>query len=426
MSNTKNGKAWTKLFNKYKIIENIEKFGSFEITSKQINEFREARLMTKFDHKNNLPSLFKKHKLSILPITRGSYIISKFNAYKKFEEINTKIEKVSFPTYIKSIDYKNITSESTALNCAYVSSIISDFMDEQGLVPAVSGRMSSLNFKFKIDKIKSNEDILVNVLNSQIEIDGGYEGYKSLGLIEAKNSLSEDFLIRQLYYPYRLWSSKIDKKVRPIFMTYSNDIFTFYEYEFKDPLNYNSLVLIKQKNYLIDQNKVSLEDIIDILHNTTIVEEPLDIPSPQANSFKRIINLCEELKKKDLSKKEIYINYDFASRQADYYVNAGRYLGLIDKVQINKKSIYSLSALGEKILNKEYKERQLSFVKLILSHRAFNKVLRLYLQRNKIPSIIEIMDIMKDSNMKFTSKSTFKRRAESLESWINWIIDLQK
>lgn len=426
MSNTKNGKAWLKIFDKYNIMESIEKYGSFEIKSKQINEFREARLMTKFDHRNNLPGLFKKNKLSILPITRGSYIISRFDAYKDFEEINTKIEKVSFPKYIQSIDYNNITSESTALNCAYVSSIISDFMDEEGLVPAVSGRMSSLSFNFKINKIKSKEDILINVLNSQIEIDGGYEGYRSLGLIEAKNNLSQDFLIRQLYYPYRLWSSKIDKKVRPIFMTYSNDIFRFYEYEFEDPLNYNSLTLVKQKNYLIDENKVSLRDILNILDNISIVEEPVNIPSPQANKFERIINLCEELDKKDLSREDIYINYDFVPRQADYYVNAGRYLGLIDKKQINRKSVYCISKNGRKILKQRYKERQLSFVKLILSHRAFNRVLEIYLQRSKMPHIIEIMDIMKDSNMKVASESTFKRRAESLESWINWILELPK
>lgn len=426
MSNTKNGRAWGSLFDKYNIIGNVDKQGFFKITSKQIKEFREPRLMVKFDHRNNLPGLFKRNKLSILPITRGSYIISRFDAYKDFEEINSEIQRVSFPKYIESIDYKNITSESTALNCAYVSSIISDFMEEEGIVPSVSGRMSSLSFEFKINKINSKEYLPIEVENSQIEIDGGFEGYETLGLIEAKNNLSEDFLIRQLYYPYRLWQSKISKKVRPIFMTYSNNIFTFYEYEFKDPFNYNSLKLIKQKNYLIDQEKVNLEDIVYILNTTPIVKEPSHIPSPQANNFKRIINLCEELNKKSLTQEGIYINYDFVPRQADYYVNAGRYLGLIDKNQVGRQAIYSISKLGKMILEKDYKERQLSFVKLILSHRAFNKTFRLYLENGKMPSIIKIMSIMKQSNMRITSKETFKRRAESLESWINWIIALKE
>ncbi|MGO0916397.1 type II restriction enzyme, partial [Clostridioides difficile] len=36
-----------------------------------------------------MPDIFKKHSLSILPIARGSYIISQFEAYKSFEDINT-------------------------------------------------------------------------------------------------------------------------------------------------------------------------------------------------------------------------------------------------------------------------------------------------------------------------------------------------
>jgi hypothetical protein len=43
----------------------------FEITAIQINEFREAGLMTKFDHSINLPKIFSDNGLAILPITRG-------------------------------------------------------------------------------------------------------------------------------------------------------------------------------------------------------------------------------------------------------------------------------------------------------------------------------------------------------------------
>lgn len=139
ISKTKNDDAWEKLFEKYRIIEKINKEGKFEITSAQINEFREARLMTKFDHKN---------KFSILPITRGRYVISRFEAYKNFEDINSKITKISFPNYIESIDYKNITSEAMAINCAYVSGIISDFLEDKKIVPTVTGRMSSSSFEF--------------------------------------------------------------------------------------------------------------------------------------------------------------------------------------------------------------------------------------------------------------------------------------
>ena len=329
MSKGKNDIAWEFLFNKYNIISEINEKGKFEITAKQINEVREARLMTKFDHKVNLPKIFADNKLSILPITRGSYIISKFEAYSNFENINPEVVRVQFPEYITSIDYENISSEAMAINCAYVSGIIHDFVDDDEIVPTVSGRMSSDLFSFKIKDINSDE-MEVEVENSQIEIDGGYEGIKTLSLIEAKNSLSDDFIIRQLYYPYRLWSNKIDKKVKPIFMVYSNGIYNLYEYEFKDKENYNSLVLVKQKNYTIENIDIEINDIIEKFNNTEVLDEP-EIPFPQADSFNRVINLCELLYKNEMTKEEITVNYDFNPRQTNYYTDAGRYLGLIDK-----------------------------------------------------------------------------------------------
>ena len=49
-------------------------------------------------------------------------------------------------------------------------------------------------------------------------------------LIEAKSSLSTDFLVRQLYYPFRLWTNKITKPIRPVFLLYSNGTYYFFEY----------------------------------------------------------------------------------------------------------------------------------------------------------------------------------------------------
>jgi len=93
MSETKNDIAWERIFKKYRILEKIKKNGAFEITSGQINEFREARLMTKFDHRKNLPKIFEENNLSTLPITRGSYLIAQFKAYHRLEEKETEIIK---------------------------------------------------------------------------------------------------------------------------------------------------------------------------------------------------------------------------------------------------------------------------------------------------------------------------------------------
>ena len=36
-------------------------------------------------------------------------------------------------------------------------------------------------------------------------------------IVEAKNATVDDFLVRQLYYPYRLWQAKTYKEVKPVF-----------------------------------------------------------------------------------------------------------------------------------------------------------------------------------------------------------------
>jgi len=53
--------------------------------------------------------------------------------------------------------------------------------------------------------------------------------------------------VRQLYYPFRVWESRITKKVKSVFLVFSNGVFYLYQYEFADPKNYNSLCLVKQK-----------------------------------------------------------------------------------------------------------------------------------------------------------------------------------
>lgn len=426
MSKSKNDIAWEKLFDRYDIISEIEKNNKFEISAKEINEEREARLMTKFDHKVNLPKIFADNKLSILPITRGNYVISKFEVYSKLENLNPEIVRVQFPEHITSIDYENITSEAMAINCAYVSGIIHDFVQDEGLLPTVSGRMSSDSFRFKIKNIVTNNDMDIEVSNSQIEIDGGYEGLETLCLIEAKNSISDDFIIRQLYYPYRLWNNKIDKRVKPIFMVYSNGINNLYEYEFKDIENYNSLLLVKQKNYTIENVDIEIKDIIETLDNTEIMDEP-EIPFPQANSFSRVINLCELLYKTKMTKEEITLNYDFDPRQTNYYTDAGRYLGLIDKKRGKDGVIFFLTPEGRNIFKLRYKERQLKYVELIFRHKAFRECFKKCLISGEIPRKKEVMRIMEESELyKVEAYDTYKRRASTVTGWVNWIIELTK
>jgi hypothetical protein len=423
MSNSKNDTAWKKIFDQYQVMNALKNSGHFVISSNEINKFREARLMTKFDHKSQCPKLFADNDLSILPISRGTYVIGGFEAFCEFNKDDIEIKKMSFPTFLESLNHKDITSEATAMNCAFASGIIQDFTGESNLHSTVNGRMSSSSFDFNINLNRSL--FKVNVENSQIEIDGGYEGGDSLSLIEAKNYISDDFLIRQLFYPYKLWTKKIDKKVRSIFLTYTNGVFHLREYAFLDQGYYNSIHLVKEGKYAFQDDVINIETIQRILAKAKVTDEP-DVPFPQADSFARVINLCELLKQRGtLTKEEITQNYDFDSRQTDYYSNAGKYLGLIDWRKEEDTTIYELTIKAENLFSSSIFDRQIEFMNLILSHSIFKDTLELYLDRGGMLSREEIVKMMRNSNLyKVNSDSTYMRRSSTILSWINWIMSL--
>lgn len=431
MSQSKNDVAWEKLFEKYHILDKLESLDCFLISSNDINEFREARLMTKFDHRSQLPKIFKSNQLSILPVSRGNYIIGEFETFHDFTQVKDSIEikKMSFPPLIESLNPEEITSEASAINCAFIAGIIQDFTCEVELHPTVSGRMSSLSFDFNIDINTKKESIKVEVNNSQIEIDGGYEGTDSLIIIEAKNYISDDFLIRQLFYPCKLWVQKISKKVRPIFLTYTNGIFHLREYTFSNSNYYNSIQLVKQQKYEIceikEENIINVEVIQNSLSRVLLKEE-LNIPFPQADYFPRIINLCELLKQKlVLSKEEITQKYDFSWRQAGYYSDAAIYLGLIECNKEDKMSAYQLSERGMELFELPIFDRKLELIESILAHIVFKKTLELYFKNGDVPSKKEIVEMMRNADLhNVKSDKTYYRRSSTVLAWIKWIISL--
>ncbi|MEG4863493.1 MULTISPECIES: type II restriction enzyme [unclassified Microcoleus] len=418
---TANDKAWETLFETHNILEEVDKNGCFEIESAQINKLRESRLMAKFDHSVNLPDIFRENHLSILPISRSKYVIGKFGTH--FEvKYDPEIEVIpfDFPSHIESIDCTNLYSESSALHCAFNIGLIDDLLGEKTAY-TVSGRMSTESFNFNIINPTTNKPYSIKVKNSQCEIDAGFESDNYFVLIEAKNYSIEDFLIRQLYYPYRLWSQKITKKVIPVLMTYSNDVFSFFIYEFSNDEDYNSLKLREQKNYTIAPQEIQLSDVDRVFNNIQLIAEP-DVPFPQADKFERVVDLLSLLLERDLTKDDITENYEFDRRQTDYYTNAGLYIGLIENYQdsLTKKVIFRLTSEGRSILHKRPKLKYLDLINKILQRKVFYLVFQLALELGQIPPEDAICKIISE-NRSDINDTTIKRRYSTVRGWISWI-----
>ncbi|ARE21687.1 type II restriction enzyme [Lactococcus lactis] len=425
--------AWQALLDKYDIKNEIENNGIFRITASQIKEVREPRLMAKWDSSEQLPSSLKKNKINILPDSRSSYILSDFILYERLPELTECIQNMPTVTLpeLETIDVENITSEANAINVLQISGILEDFLEldhEEILYGTFDGRMSSGIFNFNVNTYRGiSRTIEVN--KAQMEIDGGFESEHNIIILEAKNVLHEDFHVRQLYYPFRLWDSKVNKPIRLIFSIYTNKIFRLMEYRFKDKNNYSSIELVRAKNYSLEDTTISIEElkrVYDSVEAHNIIKDDMtetDVPFIQADNFERIISLLENMYEADLNGEEIEELMQFTSRQTDYYYNAGKYLGIFEKYKDDDRVIkYRLTGLGRLVYSKNYKARQLLLVELILSHQIFRDLFIYVKEIGELPN----KEIVKTAEIKYNvcSFNVADRRASTVISWLRWIFNL--
>lgn len=415
---------WEEIFEKYNILEKIQENGMFKITADQIREFKEPRLMAKFDYFKQLPAIFKDNGLGILPIKNGEYVIGKFNLFEKISGTgyeNVEIKKVQLPDFIETIDPDNIYSESNALNVALLSGMLRDAFEEE-LFETVQGKMRTNEFNFEINSF-DNEVNLVNVNGAAIEIDGGYEGKSKLVLIEAKNNLPDDFIIRQLYYPYRFWKDKVAKIVIPAFLAYENGIYNIFIYNFCDDNNYNSLELNSIKRYMLSSE--TIEDIKkSIFDSVELVEElPQEkVPFPQADSFTKVLGTMEYINSGLNTANLVAEAFEFDPRQGKYYIDALRYLDIVQSSKVWGE--YELTDFGKHLFELDVKNRNRLIIGKILSHKPFYDVYKGYLERKNIC----VRSVIKDTLLNIISQlseETANRRASTVRGWIEWIIGAQ-
>ena len=419
--------AWKALLEKYPIVEKIEKEGVCRIQADQIREFREPRLMAKWDSSDSLPDVLRKHKINILPDSRTSYVLGDFLLYQKLPELSehvTQMTHIKMPDY-ESIDVDNINSEANAIHGLMLSGILDDFLGEGRNDATFNGRMGTGVFDFRVDTVRG-VPVEIHVKNAQCEIDGGFENPASVIIMEAKNVVHEDFHIRQLYYPYRLWRTKVKKPIRLVFCVYSNMIYRLFEYRFADPEDYSSIELVQMKNYSLQDTSISLEELKEVRQLTPVrtddAMESTDIPFIQANSMERIISLLENMYENPMTSQQIAELMDFDPRQSDYYYNAGRYLGLFEKRKEEGQILTALTALGQKVFKLNYKERQLKLVSLILEHEIFAEFFDQMAETGGFPDKEGIQNEMR--RLHVCGEGQIVRRASSVQGWLKWIFRL--
>lgn len=188
----KNDIYWEALFDKYDILKNIQNKNYYRILANDIKEFREPRLMCKFDHTSQLPKIFKRNSLRLLALSRLEYIIGPFETFQKLNyENKNQLTTKTLPFHIESIHPSNLYSESISFHAAQIFGMFHDTLNikqNDMFYTTVSGRMGTGDFNFFIKDISDKTKHKITISGAQIEIDAAYETKDAFILVEAKKT----------------------------------------------------------------------------------------------------------------------------------------------------------------------------------------------------------------------------------------------
>jgi hypothetical protein len=153
--------------------------------------------------------------------------------------------------YLSQLDFSLDTSlvgnsEMQHLDFAYATSLIRTFVEDDSLVLTIRGRKYTPAFDFFVGKHK------IKVKGVQTEVDAGYEGKNQVVLIEAKSTDVTDTIIRQMFYPFKQWKHHTDKKIALLFFEKFRTRYLFWQFEFTDINDYNSISLVKTGVFAIE------------------------------------------------------------------------------------------------------------------------------------------------------------------------------
>jgi len=424
---TQNDEAWGKIFERLRLLSEIEQHGFVYVSAddiKKASDMREPRLLAKQDTKNSRPEVFKQNKLSILPVENGKYIIFRDESARTYYSLEKILAEVPAEQYqpakdyreYESLDVRNLSSESQAIDFANLVSLLQTFTSEKELNLTIRGRQRSEKFPVTIP----GSHHTAQVEGVQIEVDAGFESPQKIYLFEAKLGRVEDFNIRQLYYPFRDWSCKSTKEIVPLFLVYTNGLFYILQFVFGK--EYGDLRLVRSKCFTVNEPAKQIVNLKQLLAESRIEPEP-EVPYPQANDLDKVIDIVTNFHSAGLTNKPAIAEFfDFDERQGDYYANAGYYLGLLKRIPHSTE--FELTREGEYIAKSENRSRRnLLLLKQMLKRPSFNEIILLfdYENRNLMCLSIDVLAPIIQKHVELNN-TTAKRRASTVMSWLRWMV----
>lgn len=366
----------------------------------------EPRIMAKMDTSADLPTVFKKSGYFLLPVKNGKYAIVRGNGFHKLEpQLHAHANHVSRIKFNLTTAGRG-SSEMQYLDYSFNSGALENVLGITPLYQSIRGREYSKQFRFRVNHTE------MSVGSVQLEVDTGLEGEDTIVLIEAKMKTPEDFIIRQLFYPYNHFKVVSPaKEIIPVFFTYepSSKLYNFWIYEFRDPRDYNSIHLKEIRSLSISaEHEVEISDIQPkgIIAYKNLV--------PQANDLNKVIELVFKVHEGINHYKNVAEYFAFNTRQSSYYREAAEALDLISA----EKGIYRLTDIGRHLVSLPVEERNIFVVELLSDFNLIKDGLDLLEENGRLDRADLEKIILRRSRL---SGSTIPRRVSSLSAWFKWI-----
>ena len=419
MTTSMTERGWAAIFKELAIPRKLKSKGIAFLTASQIRKYsgREPRLMSKFDSREERPQTLKD--VTLLPTENGRYALIAGDGY-------SDVAMLDHLTYhrsdrlqgIESLPWRTqLSSESQVIDSALLASVIKEFTGEDDLSLTIRGRLRAPKFSFRFQgEVRTHQ---LEVDGVQVEVDAGYEGDR-IYVLEAKMGGRSDFIVRQLYYPFRMWtqSEEVRKPVVPLFLTYSNRTYSLRMYRFTDPELYNSIELVEAKDYVLEE--FARPSIAEILQNTNLEPHPEGVPFPQADSVAKLIDLVDAVARGVNDREELADQFDYNVRQSDYYGNAARYLGLVGRRNRGFIPLPETLRFAQTTLT----DRLAIVMKAIASRPVFRDCLE-DLERGTPTSPEKVAELVQHHHTNLSS-DTSNRRARTVLAWMEWIEEFKR
>ena len=442
----KAAKTWEEIFDSTPLLEEIRQRGWVRLHTQELREryHAEPRLLKKVDEYESLPEVFREHGIVPLSLTNQEYVLLQIGEKGKplFPDLPPPKglphwqDTQALERFLTLPWATGFTNESQALDAAYLSGILFDFVGEEELYLTIRGRMRfrheiPLRFRTK-EGIKEFFEDGGNPLAAsgfQLEIDAGYESPHFVYLIEAKKRVQSTFNLRQVVFPYHLWQHLLrgEKAIRSLFLVYTNPYYFLYEIKITDPFVLNAIEVTRSAWYALGVPPLTLAEIQRLIATSRPVAIP-DIPFPQADNLLRIYNLLESLvQRESLTAEEVATEEEFDIRQGHYYLSAAEWLGWLKRIGRGQRA---LTRLGHRIAKGNTVQRTRLTIKSLAQRPVFHEALKWWVKYQDLPPKAQIVHWINQASEQGTirplSGSTPGRRAQTVLAWLRLLYPLVK